>query len=341
MGKKLKHVTIWIIISLAIQFTTLYYINKNYLKAEASFETKKIEVRSAKKQEPLISIPPDAEKVRTSYDGDYISYCENNVIKVINTSNGQEKSVAASEGNKISMYRWLPDRHRIIMAEKSVSTRNGSIQLKYYDASKDIKDDIEKISWADSDTEVENIEVSPITNLIFVEIKRDDSTRDVYEVNAMNEVTKLKITSEIGNIKILPHEDELIYENKDDNKIETTNKNHSITFKDIQHPVILGADSNDNIYIGNIVNDKIDKIYYGSPQNSTEQWQVLNVTQPFNPKDSYISESGQIYFNNSSSGQVQELKSNKITSYEGVLLEMNEKIIISNNNGKLTKTIYK
>ncbi|AJA48732.1 hypothetical protein CPAST_c26650 [Clostridium pasteurianum DSM 525 = ATCC 6013] len=341
MGKILKHITIWIIISLAIQFTTLYYINKNYLQAEAAFQTKKIEVKSTKKQEASIDIPVDVQKVMASYDGNFISYCQNNIIKVINTSNGQEKSVKASEGNKISMYKWLPDRHRIIIAEKTAGDNSGSIELKYYDASKDVKDNIERISWSNSESEVEDIQVSPITNLMFLKVKRDSSRTDVYEVNAMNEVTKINISTKLGNIKILPHEDELIYENTYSNNIQTTNKNHSIVFKDIQNPVILGCDNNDNIYIGNLSNGKIDKIYYGSPQNSTDQWQLLNPTEAFNTKDVYISENGEIYVDSPLKKQVQALKSNKITAYAGNLLEMNEKVIISNDNGKLVKTIYK
>lgn len=341
MGRILKHMSVWIIISLAIQFTTLYYVNKNYLQAEAAFKTKKIEVKSSKKAEPAIDIPGDVQKVMASYDGNYISYCKDNNIKVINTSNGQEKNVTASDGNKISMYKWLPDRHRIIIAEKTAGDNSGSIELKYYDASKDVKDNIERISWSNSESEVEDIQVSPITNLMFLKVKRNSSRIDVYEVNAMNEVTKVNINSSLGNIKILPHEDELIYENTYNNNIQTTNKNHSIDFNDMQNPVILGCDNDDNIYIGNLSNNKIDKIYYGSPQDSTEQWQVLKPTEAFSPKDVYISEAGEIYVNSSLKGKVQALKSNKVTAYTGNLLEMNEKVIISNNDGKLVKTNYK
>lgn len=341
MSKILKHITIWICISLAIQFSALYYINENYLKTETSFQTKKVEVRAAKKIEISINIPEDANEISASYDGIYISYFQGGAIKVVNTLNGQEKTVTASEGNKVSMYKWLPDRHRIIIAEKSSGDGSGSIELKYYDASKDVKDNIERLSWSDSESQVQDIQVSPITNLMFVKVKRDSLRSDTYEVNAMNEVTKINTSSNLGNIKILPHEDELIYENSYNHTVQTTNKNHSITFKDMPNPVILGCDSNDNIYIGNLTNGKIDKVYYGSPQNHTEQWNVLNITEPFNPKDVYISEAGEIYVNNNLKGQIQALKGNKITDYQGILLEMTEKVIISNDNGKLVKTVYK
>lgn len=341
MSKVLKHITIWICISLAIQFSVLYYINKNYLKTETSFKIRKVEAKEPKKTEISINIPGDAEQVKASYDGNYISYCENGIIKVVNTINGQEKSVSAADGNKISMYKWLPDRHRIIIAEKAASNSKGNIELKYYDSSKDVKDDIEKITWSDDESQVQDIQVSPITNLMFIKIKRDAENSNIYEVNAMNEVSKVNTTSNLGNIKILPHEDELIYENSYNHTIQTTNKNHSIAFKDIQSPVILGSDSNDNIYIGNFTNGKIDKIYCGSPQNSTDQWQVLNVSEPFSENDIYVSESGEIYINSNLKGQIKSLRGNKITSYAGNLLQMTDKVIISNDNGKLVKTAYK
>lgn len=341
MSKILKNVTIWICISLVIQLSALYYINKNYLTTETSFKIKKVEAKEIDKAEILINIPSDAEEVMASYDGNYISYYENGAIKVVNTVNGQEKVVSADEGNKISKYKWLPDRHRIIIAEKSTDSSGGSIQLKYYDSSKDVKDNIEKVTWSDSGSQVQDIQVSPITNLMFVKVKRYGNTVDIYEINAMNEVNKVIGSSNLGNIKILPHEDELIYENSYNHTIQTTNKNNSISLKDTPNPIILGCDSNDNIYIGNVTNNKVDKIYYGSPQNSTSQWQVLNVSEPFSPSDVYVSESGEIYVNNNLKGQVQALKGNKITSYTGNLLEMSEKVIISRDNGKLVKTIYK
>lgn len=341
MSRILKHITIWICVSLAIQFGTLYYINKNYLQTETSFTIKKVDVKAPKKTEITINIPSDAEQVKASYDGNYISYYQNGVIKVVNTLNAQEKSVSAAEGNKISMYKWLPDRHRIIIAEKPASDDSGNIQLKYYDSSKDVKDDIAKLTWSDSVSQVDDIQVSPITNLMFIKVKRDAESSNIYQVNAMNEVSKVITSSNLGNIKILPHEDELIYENSYDHTIETTNKNHSINFKNVPNPVILGCDNNDNIYIGNVTNNKIDKVYYGSPQNSTDQWQVINVAEPFSPSDAYISESGEIYVNNNLKGQIQALKGNKVTSYTGNLLQMADKVIISNDNGKLVKTAYK
>ncbi|WP_010235614.1 hypothetical protein [Clostridium arbusti] len=341
MSRILKHMTVWICISLAVQFGVLYYINKNYLKTETYFQTKKIEVKALKKSEITINIPSDAEQIKASYDGNYISYYQGEVLKVVNTLNGQEKSVVPAEGNKISLYQWLPDRHRIILAEKPTSSYKGNIELKYYDSSKDVKDNIEKLTWSDKQSEIQDIEVSPITNLMFVKVKRNSERNDTYEVNAMNEVNKITTVSNLGNIKILPHEDELIYEDADNHTIETTNKDHSIIFKDVPNPTILGCDNNDNIYIGSVTNGKIDKIYYGSPQDHTDQWQVLNVSEPCDANDIYVSEAGEVYVNSNLKGQIQSLKGNKITSYSGNLLQMTDKVVISNENGKLQKTIYK
>lgn len=341
MSRMLRHITIWICISLSIQFAVLYYINKNYLKTETSFKTKKVEAKTLKKTEITINIPNDANQIKASYDGNYISYYKDGIIKVLNTINGQEKSVAPAEGNKISLYKWLPDRHRIIIAEKPSTSYKGNIELKYYDASKDVKDNIEELTWSDKQSEVQDIEVSPITNLMFVKVKRNPDRSDIYEVNAMNEVNKITKVSNVGNIKILPHEDELIYEDVSNNSIQTTNKNHSMSFKDVPNPVILGCDNNDNVYIGSVTNGKVNKIYYGSPQNSTDQWQIINVSEPCNAGDIYVSEAGEVYVNNNLKGQIQALKGNKITSYIGVLIQMTDKVVISNENGKLQETSYK
>lgn len=339
--KLIKHICIWIAISLVIQLSVLFYLNNYYLKPEKTFQTTKVAQQATIKKKVDISIPADAAQISVSYDGKYVSYMENGNINVVNTENGQVKTVEPESEYKISMYKWLVDRDRMFIAEKPVDN-SGYLTLNYYDSSKDTKGKIENITYSDSKSEVQDIEVAPKTNVVYMKVYRYGTRSDIYSSNAMNDLKKVDtLTSNIGTIKTLTLKDDMIYEDKLKNKVYSLNADKSIAISNVSKSVLLGVDNKDNVYIGNMTNDKIDKVYYGSLDQSTDQWQSVSITVPCDKSDMYVSNSGSIYINNSLKGQVQELKSNNITFYKGILSSMCDANIISVNNGKLEITAYK
>ncbi len=341
MIKVMKHLSIWIIISLAIQFAGLYYINTYYLKTENSFIIKKVVTKPIKKQEISINIPDDAININASYDGRFVSYCENGTLKTVDTSNGQLKEVLPDKGNMISFYNWVSDRHRLIIAEKPIDG-SGEIELMSYDATKAIKNKINDVTWSDSSSKVEDIQISPVTNLIYIKVSRNSYKSQIYLNNAMDDVSSVDtVSSKIGNTKILPDKAELVYEDLSSHTIVSTNDKASMNFTNVQNPVILGADDDNNIYVGNEVNGLITNVYYGNTETPVDQWQTINVVNQFNPKDSLVTENGNIYVNDNLKGILTSLKTNKITDYKGSLIKMTDEEIVSQDNGKLVNTSYK
>lgn len=342
MIKVLKHVSIWIVISLVIQFGALYYVDKYYLKPETKFKISKMVTKAPQKEAISINIPTDANKINASYDGKFISYCEGQSLKILDATSGQVKEVVPDKGNKILFYNWVSDRHRIMIAEEP-EENSGKIQLKAYDAAKSIKNNInDNITWSSSSSTVDDIQISPATNLIYVKVKRNSYKSEIYENNVMNEVTKIDTTSsKIGNIRIIPNKDELIYEDLSSNRIVSTNDKVSMNFSNIQNPVILGADDDNDVFIGNQVNGLITNIYYGKTETPTSEWQSLAVPGGAEPNDLHVTEGGIIYKNDSLKGQVTALKTNQMTSYKGTLIKMTDKEILSQESGKLLTTDYK
>lgn len=339
--KTAKHLSVWIAISLVCQGSILYYIDRFYLKTETSFKIVKVETKAVKKSDVSIKIPSDAENVNSSFDGKFISYCENGVLKTVDTSSGQVKLVEPDKGNKISFYNWVSDRQRLIMAEIPTSG-NGNIQLKAYDVTKGIKNNLQDLTWSDVSTSVSDIQISPTTNLIYVKVNRGGGITQIYEADVMQDVKKINVrSSSIGNIEIVRNLDELIYEDTASHKILSTNTDHILEFNGVSNPIILGSDADNNVYIGNCVNGLITNVYYGSPEQATSQWKTINVSSPFDPKDCYISEEGSIYVNDSLKGNVVSLKNNQSTSYKGVLIKMCDQCILSDDENKLVETTYK
>mgnify|MGYP001346120688 CR=1 FL=1 len=341
MIKVMKHLSIWIVISLVIQIGGLYYINEHYLKTENSFVINKVVTKAPKKQEISINIPDDATNINASFDGRFVSYCEKGTLKTVDTSNGQLKEVLPDSGNMISFYNWVSDRHRLIIAEKPTDG-SGKIQLESYDASKAIKNKIKDVTWSDSQSKVEDIQISPVTNLIYVKVSRNSYKSQIYLNNAMDEVSQVDTnSSKIGNIKILPDKAELVYEDLSSHTIVSTNDKVDMNFTGEVSPIILGTDSNNNIYVGNEVNGLIINIYYGNTEVPVANWKTINVTKQFNPKDIIVTENGNLYVNDNLKGLVTSLKTNQITDYRGSLIKMTDKGIVSQDNGKVVETTYK
>jgi hypothetical protein len=342
MIKIFKHLSIWIVISLVTQFGVLYYIDKYYLKTQTTFKIEKVVTQVPKQQEVSINIPQDATKINASYDGKFISYCESDGLKTLDTTNGQIRVVTPDKGNKILFYNWVSDRHRLIIAEDPAQG-SGAIQLKSYDADKGIKNNVNNnITWSNNYTTVADIQISQATNLIYVKVNRNSYKSEIYENDVMNDVSKINTTSSrIGDIKIIPNADELVYEDLYSNRIVSTSDKVSMNFNNIQKPVILGADDDNNIYVGNVVNGLITNIYYGQTDAPTSQWQSVKAPNGLDPNNLLVTENGDIYVNDNLKGQVTALKTNQMTSYRGTLIKMTDSEILSQENGKLLKTTYK
>lgn len=336
--RKIIHVAIWIFISVIVQLSILMYLDKYYLKTETSFKVKKIVQQSPKKQKIEIQVSKDGTENDSSFDGKYFSYLENGNIVIVNTEDNQKKVISPENGDKIYMYKWLSDRNRMYIVEKTTKS-NENIVLYYYDASKDVKGKVQTITDADEDTDVKNMEVAPMTNVSYIKVNRSTSRSEIFSIDAMNDVRKVHTTtSSVGNINTLTHKDELIYENSYDQKVYSSATDSEISFKNSKSQILLSVDNSDNVYIGDVVNNQVDKIFYGNMDTPTDKWKTINVLSPCDRNNIFISSSGDVIVNNSAKNEIQSLNTNKVTAYKGTLLKITNIGVLSVQNGNLVKT---
>lgn len=339
----LKRIIGWMMISLIIQFAGLYYIDNVYLANNTPVRVKKIEDKSNnKKKDVEVAIPENAQNINVSFDGKYVAYYDEDILKVVSTKTGEKKDVCFEEGVKISYYKWLSDRNRMLIAEKH-STQNGmALRLSYYDIGKDTKEEIKDLTWADTESEVESIEASTLTNVIHIKVSRGNGKSSIYWINIMKDMKKLYTNDNfIGEIRTLNHQDKLLYEGKTYNSIYSTNKNNSIKIDGVKVPKLLGVDEEDNIYIGSEENEKITKVYYGSIDKPTSEWKVIELNEPIDKNDIYISKKGQIFLNDNLKGIIKEASTGKQTAYKGTFLQIYDYGVASISEGKLQKTELK
>lgn len=341
--KNVKRIITWIVLSLLIQFTVFFYIDKYYLATNTTIKLKKIENKNLdKKPDAEVKIPESAENISVSFDGKYVAYYDGDKLQVVNTKTGEIRDISFNEGVKVSYYKWLSDRNRMLIGEKHNTDGSYGFKLSYYDVDKNTKEEIKDLTWADENSEVEDIQASTLTNVIYVKVARSGGKSRIYWINIMNEMKKINTKAYlVGETAIQYHEDKLLYEDATYHKIYATNMEDSIDINGVKDPRLLGVDSDDNVYIGSMENGKIAKIYYGLLENPTSKWNVIPLSGSVDKNNIYISEQGKIMINDNLKGTIREVSTGKETSYKGKFLQVYSTGVASIKDGKLIKTNFK
>ena len=339
--KIFKRTIIWIAISLIIQFAGLFYINNYFLSSEIKLKTKKIVKSEPKKSEVEITIPENAENIKVSFDGRYLSYCDENTLKVVDSKTGAEKSLEFEDGVQVSFYKWLQDRNRMLIAEKEDSSGGSKFELSYYEVDKDIKEDVKELDWSDEEAQIDDIQESHLTNVIYIKMETEGRRTTIYRLDINKSMAKTPVNSYmVGEMGILYLQDKLIYEDSIHNNIYITDEDEPLIIHGIENkPVWVGIDENDRVYIGDEKDGKISNIYYGTIHSGTYDYQNINLNKLVDRKSVFVMPSGKIYINNNLEGIVEEVGNGKQYTYKGNFIGIYEGGIASVSNGKLEKTL--
>ena len=337
MKKVFKKIRLCIIISLIVQGGGFFYLNNYLLTSSTTVKSQKVgdTAPSNKTSVSTFKVPSNAATINVSYDASYISYYLNDELYVVNTTTGKSLNIASSNGVRISFYKWLPDRNRMLICE----TLNRNLSLSYYDVTQSQKSKVSDILMISSASTVKDIEASPLTNVIYIKVKNGYKNYSIYWVNIMKSRKKVFTKSEyIGNIQVVPHEDKMVYEDLTNNKVYATGPDHALNFGGSTKSCLLAIDNNDQVYVGNMdSNNKIDKIYYGKLGGD---WKSLVLNTPVSKDHLFVSGSGKVYLNDKSKGNVTEFMTSKKTIYKGTFLQSYSNGIVSLSDGNLVKTPF-
>ena len=341
--KWMKRISIWIVVSLSLQFSGLFYIDHYFLATDSKVTMKKVDENKSEKVKNIdITVPANVENILVSYDAKYLSYYENEQLKVINSKDGSIKSIEVEEGTKISFYEWLPDRNRMLLVEKKSYDESSNLVLYYYDVSKNEKVKVKDLAWADTKSEVEDIQLSTLTGVTYVKVSSKGQRSSIYRIDRMGSMTKTNtIPNFVSNIALVRHEDKLIYEGLVYNAIYATNRDEPITIKDVEKLTLIGTDDDDNVYLGELKDNLISKVYYGKTSENTEEWKIVDLQMPSERNNLFVSSTGKIYQNDALRGVIKEINSGTQTSYEGNLLQLYTKGIVSLVNNKISFVSFK
>lgn len=349
--KAIKRIMVWVLISLITQIAVLYYVD-NYLFAAESADSivakKVVNDKNKEKELKDISIPEDAEHISVSYDGGYVSYYKDDVLKVIDMYTGEENTVEFEDDHKVSFYKWAPDRDIILLAIKEDNYSNDKYKFYSYDAERNKKDLLQTKDGVvtsiktESNSNIEDIELTPLTNMIYVKVSLEDGRCKIYNINVMMKIEKVRTEPYfIGDIKIIPNDDRIAYESGDNGEVYITGTQTPIDVNEIENLCLISVDQNDRIYVGETDEKKVNNevqvktIYYGTAEQDSSEWEKVTLKNPVNKSDIFVTKEGKIYINDNLKGSITELSTNKETVYKGKILEMYEDGVASISDGKL------
>ncbi len=350
--RKLKTVGIWVIISLILQCGLYLYLDKFFFVSETNFKTKKVENNDKNTYATAeISIPQNATNITVSYTGKYVAFYEGDKLEVINSQTSEKDTISLDKDEKISYFKWLPDRDRIMMA---ISKKNKQVEsIKFYSYDVKIRERIEirdnhdrevSIQLPDSKSKVDEIALSTLTSVIYVKVSHAGSRHSLYRMNIMGQTEKIKTPSYfIGSIQILNRQDKMIFEDltKKASEVKVTGISNTFKISGAEATVLLGVDNEDKVYLGEVKNNEIVKVYYGDLETPINQWENIALSQPAAKGDIYISALGKIYVNDNMKGVVTDIRSSQGSAYKGNFLEFYNGGIASISGGKLVKVPFR
>ena len=92
-----KRIIMWIAVSLSIQCLVLFYIDHYFLATDSKVVTEKVDEDKSEKIKNIdITVPANIKNILTSYDAKYLSYYENEKLKIVNCKDGSIKDIAVN-----------------------------------------------------------------------------------------------------------------------------------------------------------------------------------------------------------------------------------------------------
>jgi len=192
-----------------------------------------------------------------------------------------------------------------------------------------------RIKLQNSKDQIDDVVFSTPTNTLYIKVKQSDGKYDLYYANIMNQLKKVKADIVIGSVVVPTTSTNAVIE--EGSTLTILNTKGTLSIPNVKTSKILGVDINDNVYFGEVGDNKIKNIYYTVLSDKNRKWNELKLAKTVDKEDILIDYSGKVYINNKSENSVLELTSNKSIKYKGNLIQSYSKGIISRVDNKLMK----
>lgn len=332
--KKIKTIFIWILISLILQTTLLFYLNNYYFKDISTISFKKIAGNKKARFNVNVKVPTDATKISVSHSGRYILYYLDNILHVSSIVDGKDNIIKVDDSTKDVFAKWHDSEDKIVIIERKVTSGSSKIKIyNYYpkDNSKEESLDFNNKSnlykLPDTNGKVTGLELNTLNTILYVKISTNKYHSYINRLDISAGIEKLPLAvNNIGDYYVFKQEDKILYEDIVEKKVYVSDTNQSkiIKIDGVKQYKLLCVSSDGNIYLGSIENDKITSIYIQSlvdVKNSNE-WKHLELNEPVDPQFISVLGTNNIYSIDNLKGVVTNLNTGEKTNYTGAFVQI-------------------
>ncbi len=341
--KTLKRVYGWILLSVLLQTTILAYFNYIYLPGRGAFRATAYEAQTAAIKNRSYNLPDGSSNVKVSNDGLYAAYMVEDRLELVDLDSKKVVKKLDPSGGSFSYFRWLPDRDMLIYTIKEPDGKSGCVRISTYDIGPELDRSYPDIVNLPVDSTVIDLQLSPLTNIVYPLIQTSDTRVRIYQFDIMDDL-ELIMKADLGIIiRETMYEDNLIYQPAGGKIVVRngrTGKKTSLPVKEAS--LLLSVDDTDFVYAASTdEGGKITAIHFGKIGQKAQEWQSIKPTMSLAVKDIFISPQGSVYAADRQRKTVLNLKDGGSVEYQGELLTVTDNYVVSTQGSKLTLRVIK
>jgi len=338
--KKSKKIINWILLSVFFQVAVLCYFNYFYLNRRGEAVATLVSNINGEKPKKVqtIDVPQDAKEIKVSYDNTYISYMQGGKLEILDIKDKKTVKSISLKSDQISYYRWLPDRNMVIYGIKAPDSEAGRVQVITYNVDSDVEHAYPKITNIPKKSSIDEIELSPLTNVVYAKISTGNSSAKIYRYNVMSELSFVMNISDKSIFKGFMYDNKLAYRDEK-NRLYMWDGLKSSS-KQLQYTGeldLLGLSGlNDEIYVSVLDKDKkVKELLYGTYDKQISSWNKIEISTPVDSGDLFLTPEGDVYELDEQKRTVYELKTKDKFTYSGSYIEIFSNHIVTRDGNKV------
>lgn len=335
--RKVARIYRWIIISVLFQVFALSYLNFVYLPNRGAIKATMYEYGDDNIKNRSVRLPTVAENIKVSYNGLFAAYTDGGEIVIMDIQKGRSiKTLKPSEG-EFTYFRWLPDRDMLIYSLKKSTKSKVDVSISTYEINTSLDRSYPEIKGLPAGSAISDIELSPLTNVVYVLAKTGAARTKLYKYNIMDNRSFIMNGGAGFRMNEAAYTDTLFYQDGDGSIMKRSGKTgKSSTVISAKHSRLLAVDSEDRAYVGSLdENGRVTGISFGTAEQKSKEWEKLEIKTPALPEDVFITPVGSVYIADRAAGKIIKPDGSTADTFNGELLEVLDDYTVSLARGRL------
>jgi len=266
-----KKIVVWLIAALLLQFGIWGYLDRVIFAPSAAFTQ-----------------PPDPTlAISYSYDKAYYSEISGHDLQIYSSLGHRlTRDISLKDNESVSYFSWLPDRNLALAGVSFDFTKTTTVSLLSIDPETNSQPVSPEVSGLALGARIESVAFSTKTNVTNILVKDRYGTA-VYRTDANNYLRRLTLgDSHINRIASLRYQDTILYDDTVAGSVYAYvygGRVAKVPLGTRQHYALIGTDQSDNVYLGELNNQKlVTAIFEGKINGDFTQIKSLDPAYPVN-----------------------------------------------------------